>query len=66
LTAKAVAQMENTPQFIDATRLEQWLRDNSEIEVGNLMLRSSGADETGAPRWTLMLRVEPDRGSPSL
>jgi RecA-family ATPase len=66
LTAKAVAQIENTPQFIDAARLEQWLRDNSDVEVDHLMLRSDGADEKGAPRWTLTLRVEPDQGSPSL
>jgi hypothetical protein len=61
-----VAAMENGAEIIDPMRLEQWLREVSDVEVDHLMLRSDGADERGAPRWTLMLRVEPDQGSPSL
>jgi RecA-family ATPase len=61
-----VAAMENGPEIIDPMRLEQWLHEVSDVEVDHLMLRSDGADEKGAPRWTLTLRVEPDQGSPSL
>ena len=61
-----VAAMENGPEIIDPMRLEHWLREVSDVEVDHLMLRSDGADEKGAPRWTLTLRVEPDQGSPSL
>jgi hypothetical protein len=43
--------------------LEQWLRENSGIEVNQLMLREAGPDKDGRPQWTLELRVEPDRGS---
>jgi hypothetical protein len=60
-----VAAMENGSEIIDPMRLEQWLREVSDVDVDHLMLRSDGADEKGAPRWTLTLRVEPDQGSPS-
>jgi hypothetical protein len=42
--------------------LEQWLRENSGIEVNQLTLREAGTDKDGRAQWTLELRVEPDRG----
>jgi RecA-family ATPase len=60
----AVAQGE--PGNIDSTRLEQWLRENSGVEIGQLTLHDAGTDKDGLPQWTLRLRVEPDNGSPSL
>jgi hypothetical protein len=47
----------------DGRPLEDWLRENSGIEVGQLTLREAGTDKDGQPQWTLELRVEPDRGS---
>jgi hypothetical protein len=51
---------------VDGSRLEEWLRSISGVEVDHLTLRSNGPDEKGTPEWTLILRVEPDKGSPSL
>ena len=48
---------------IDSSRLEQWLREISGVEVNCLSLHSDGPNENGAPLWTLKLRVERDRGS---
>jgi len=48
---------------IDSSRLEQWLREISGVEVNHLSLHSDGPNENGAPLWTLKLRVERDRGS---
>jgi hypothetical protein len=42
--------------------LEQWLRENSGIEVNQLMLREADTDKDGRSQWMLELRVEPDRG----
>jgi RecA-family ATPase len=42
-----------------AAPLEQWLRENSGIEVDQLTLREAGTDKDGRKE----LRVEPDRGS---
>jgi hypothetical protein len=50
---------------IDSTRLEEWLRSIGGIEVDHLSLRGDGTDENSAPQWTLKLRVDPDKGSPS-
>jgi hypothetical protein len=47
----------------DGMPLEDWLRENSSIEVNQLTLREAGTDKDGRPQWTLELRVEPDRGS---
>jgi hypothetical protein len=43
--------------------LEDWLRENSGIEVGQLTLREVGTDKDGRAQWTLEPRVEPDKGS---
>jgi hypothetical protein len=43
----------------DNMPLEQWLHENSGIEVNQLMLREAGTDKDGRPQWTLELRVEP-------
>jgi RecA-family ATPase len=61
---RAVAESE--PGTIDSAKLEQWLRENSGIEVGHLTLREAGTDKDGLAQWTLEPRVEPDKGSPSL
>jgi hypothetical protein len=55
-----------TGQNLDSTQLEEWLRSVSGVEINHLMLRSYSVDEKEAPQWTLELRVEPDKGSPSL
>jgi RecA-family ATPase len=46
----------------DKMPLEQWLLENSGIEVGQLTLRQAGSDGDGRTQWMLELRVEPDRG----
>jgi RecA-family ATPase len=61
-----LAVAEGEPGKIDSGRLEQWLRENSGVEVGQYTLRDAGTSEDGLARWTLTLRVEPDQGSPSL
>jgi hypothetical protein len=43
--------------------LEDWLRENSGIEVEQLTLCEAGTDKDGVPQWTLKLQVNPDRGS---
>jgi hypothetical protein len=60
---RAVAESE--PRRIDSARLEQWLSENCGIEVGHLTLRDAG-EKNGERGWMLTLRVEPDKGSPSL
>jgi hypothetical protein len=61
-----LAVAEGEPGRIDSARLEQWLRENSGVEVGQYTLRDAGTGRDGLARWTLTLRVEPDQGSPSL
>jgi len=60
LVLMAVAAHDNG---IDSTRLEQWLRANSGVEVDQLTLREAGTDKDGRAQWTLKLRVEPDKWS---
>jgi hypothetical protein len=68
----AVAGDEAASKFRDAVlaavagtdmSLEDWLRENSGIEVGQLTLREAGTDKDGRAQWTLEPRVEPDKGS---
>jgi RecA-family ATPase len=61
-----LAVAEGEPGRIDSARLEQWLRENSGVEVGQYTLSDAGTGRDGLARWTLTLRVEPDQGSPSL
>jgi AAA domain-containing protein len=61
-----LAVAEGEPGKIDSARLEQWLRENSGVEVGQLRLRDAGTGKDGLPLWTLELRVEPDKGALSL
>jgi hypothetical protein len=60
----AVAAMDDG-QTVSNVRLDRWLRSVNEVEVNQLMLRGSGVDD-GSVKWTLTLRVEPDKGSPTL
>jgi hypothetical protein len=66
LALMAVAPKDNRADGIDSTRLEKWLRSISGTEVEHLTLRSRGLDENKVLQWALELRVEPDKGSPSL
>lgn len=66
LALTAVAPQENGPNYVDSTRLEHWLRTISGVEVDHLMLHCAGSNEKGVPQWTLTLRVDPDKGRPSL
>jgi hypothetical protein len=59
----AVAPQDNGE--VDSMQLQEWLHTINEVEVDHLMLHSDGVNEEGAPLWTLELRVEPDKGSPS-
>jgi hypothetical protein len=61
-----LAVAEGEPGKIDSARLEQWLRENSGVEVGHLTLLDAGTDKDGLAQWAVRLRVEPDNGSPSL